>query len=127
MKIVAVVLNVVMFLFTCMVLATDGMSARAIYVAFSLLLLAVPVVNAVVLLGAAGGTGIRRAAVVGNVVLVAAVVLAFVDQYPHPEEAGFVEYMIAVLLTPIVSVWALLRGGRGRRPQEAAAKIEALP
>ncbi len=127
MKVAAVVCNVVLFLFTCMVLVTDGMAKDAIYVVFTFLLLLMPVVNVAVLLRGAGAAWLRPGAVIGNILLVASTVLAIVDQYPHPNEEGFVAYLVVLLLTPILSALVLLRGGRSGRPHNAPAGSEALP
>jgi hypothetical protein len=119
MKTLAVLCNVVLFIFTCFVLATDGAPTKAVYVIFSLVLLMTPVITVFVLASRAAGDGARRLAVVCNVLLLAFVCWAFVDQYPHPSEPGFMEYVVATVLTPLVSVAALLRGKLTRRSTAA--------
>jgi hypothetical protein len=32
-----------------------------------------------------------------------------VDQHPHPDEPGFLPYVLVVCVTPAVSAWAVLR------------------
>jgi len=119
MKRLAVLCNVVLFTFTCFVLATDGAPTKAVYVVFALVLLMTPIVTVFGLARRAAGQGVRRAAVACNVLLLALVCWALVDQYPHPSEPGFVEYVIAVVLSPLVSVVALLRSMPIRRSSAA--------
>jgi hypothetical protein len=58
-------------------------------------------------------------AAVCNLVLLGLTAWAYADQYPHPEEPGFTAFTVLMVLTPIVSLAALVRGGataRVRRP-----------
>jgi hypothetical protein len=119
MKTLAVLCNVVLFTFTGFVLATDGAPTKPAYIILGLVLLMTPIVTVFALERHTAGDGARRAAVACNVVLLAFVCWALVDQYPHPREAGFIEYVIAVVLTPLVSAAALLRGTPVRRPSAA--------
>lgn len=126
----AVVCNVVLVAFTCFVMATDGVSREVPYVVFTLLLLAVPAFSAGLLMQRGphrtnGGTGsspaMRRAsqiAVLCNIWLLATACWAIYDRYPHPAEEGFLAYVAVVLLAPILSIAALVAGGKwsvGRR------------
>jgi hypothetical protein len=115
MKSLAILCNVVLFAFTCLVLATDGGPTKAAYVVFTLVLLVTPVATVFVLARRAAGDGMRRAAVACNVVLLASVCWAFVDQYPHRSDPGLIEYVVTAVLTPLVSAAALLRGEWTRR------------
>jgi hypothetical protein len=119
MKTLAVLCNVVLFAFTGFVLATDGAPTKAVYVILTLVLLMTPVLTLLVLTRSAAGEFVRRAAVTLNVLLLAFVCWALVDQYPHPSEPGFIWYVIAVVLTPLVSAAALLRAALIRRPGAA--------
>jgi len=119
MKTLAVLCNVVLVAFTCFVIATDGAPTRAAYVVLTLVLLMTPLVTVLVLTRSVAGVRGRRVAVAFNVLLLAFVCWALVDQYPHPSEAGFIEYVIAVVLIPLLSVAALLRGTSVRRPSAA--------
>ena len=119
MKTLAVLCNVVLFAFTGFVFATDGAPTKAVYIIFAPVLLMTPVVTVFVLTRSAAGDGVRRAAIAFNVLLLAFVCWALVDQYPHPSEAGFIEYVIAVVLTPLVSAVALLRRTSVHRPGAA--------
>jgi len=141
MKIVAVICNVVLFAFTCMVLLTDGLPTQATYMAFTLWLLMTLILNVVVISRiragegrlwlqtpstVAGGQGDadgssptsafgRVVAAICNVVLLGFTGWAYVDQYPHPEEPGFTAFTVLMALTPILSLVVLLRGGAGNR------------
>jgi hypothetical protein len=118
MRRLAIVCNIVVFMFTCFVVATDGAPEKNPYIAFTLLALLIPVVSALVLwragsdAGSGPGAAIRLATIVCNVALLAAICWAFVDQYPHPDEEGFVPYVVLMAITPILTVVALLRRKR---------------
>jgi hypothetical protein len=147
MRGLTVTCNLVLLLFTLFVLATDWLPEQAAYVAFTLLLLLIPTFTAFALLrrgvGGSGpglpGTGetredqpetgaalpgtilLVRVAVVANLVLLAAVCWALVDQSPHPKEEGFLAYAVLTLLTPVLSAIVLVRTGtRRRRPAVAS-------
>jgi hypothetical protein len=142
MKILAVICNVVLFAFTCMVLLTDGLPTQATYMAFTLWLLMTLILNVVVISrirseegrlwlqtpstvaggqGGADGSSPTRAfgrvvAAICNVVLLGFTGWAYVDQYPHPEEPGFTAFNVLMVMTPILSLAALVRGGAGAGP-----------
>ena len=110
MRRLAILCNALSCIFTCLVVATDGMSREPAYVVFALLLVIVPVFTAYALAsreGHANGSA-RRAAVVGNVVLLAGIAGAVVDQYPHPNEPGFIPYMLLMVFTPLLSIVTLV-------------------
>ncbi len=102
MKTVVVLLNGVCLAFTCLVMLTDGFASDPVYVIFSLSLIAVPVFTLTAVARNAGGWA-RRAAGLSNVVLAVFSIWAFVDQYPHPSEPGFVPYVTLIVLTPLLS------------------------
>jgi hypothetical protein len=110
MKTLAVLCNVVLFTFTCFVLATDGAPTKAAYIIFTLVLMMTPVLTVIVLARRAAGDGARRAAAICNVLSLGFLCWALVDQYPHPSEPGFIEYVVVLVLTPLLSAVALLRG-----------------
>lgn len=114
MRVLAVVCNVVFFAFTCLVLVTDGVSREAPYIALTALMLLVPVATALVLVRSRGAVAVERLAAVANLVLLAGIVAAMVDQYPHPDEEGFVTYAVLAAVTPVLSAVALLRRGAMR-------------
>ncbi len=113
MKIVAIACNIVLLGFTVLVSLTDGPAREAPYVVFGVLLILVPVLNVVTI----SRRRPRHVAIVANVVLLGYSVFALIDQLPHPQEAGFLEYAILVVLTPVLSalVIALAKG----RPEKA--------
>jgi hypothetical protein len=137
MKIAAVIFNIAMFAFTGLVTLTDGIPENAGYVVFTLLMFLVPILNVVIICRSAAalswlGIGPTRNAsdagdkihgstltstimhivgIVCNLVLLAFVCWAIVDQYPHPEESGVIEFEILVFLTPILSAVVLFISG----------------
>jgi len=141
MKTIAVICNAVLFAFTCVVLATDGLPTKAAYAVFTLWVLGTLIFSAVAILrmGAADGRidlrmksrtaegsqrpddaysgrrGMRIAAICCNIVLLGFICWALVDQHPHPKEAGFIEYAVLMALTPALSAFVLYRGVRRAR------------
>jgi hypothetical protein len=136
MRIVAAICNIVLLVFTAFVLVTDGLPMEAPYIALTLLLVLVPVLSLVVILraGASMGLGLptgseeseggkkagvvppawnamRTVTIICNIVLFGFACWALADQYPHPEEGGFIPYALLVLATPILNVVALSRRG----------------
>ena len=57
MKIVAVICNVVLFAFTCMVLLTDGLPTQAAYIVFNVWLLLTPILSLAALVRGGAGAG----------------------------------------------------------------------
>ncbi|MGE5361384.1 MAG: hypothetical protein ACM3NQ_20395 [Bacteroidales bacterium] len=118
MKTMVVLFNVVFVAFTCLVMLTDGFATERVYVVFSLLLIAVPVFT-VAAVGRSVGNVTRHAAELANIILVAFIAWAWIDQYPHPSEAGFLPYVILAVITPLLSAAFLLFGGRRSTKQPA--------
>ena len=139
MKIVAAICNVIWFGFTCLVLVTDGLPKEAGYIFISLLHLLTPLLTLVVLFrsGASDGwmglrmkreafeeqrkidnpssmsTLMKNVAIICNVALLGFICWALLSQPPHPEEEGFVAFVVVSVVTPILSVVAILRSGAG--------------
>ena len=123
----ALVLNVALVGFTCLVLATDGASREVPYVVLTVLLLLVPTSSSALLVRgrrhqsepvSEPSPAMRRAGVIGvlcNLWLLATACWAIYDQFPHPDEPGFLPYLAVVLLAPVFSIVALL-AGRKRHP-----------
>jgi uncharacterized membrane protein len=137
LKIVAAICNVVWFAFTCLVLVTDGLPKEAGYILLSLLHLLTPLLTLVVLFrsGTSDGwlglllkrkaieeqvkvdspssmsTAMSIVAIVWNIALLGFLCWALVSQPPHPEEEGFVAFVVISVLTPILSVVAILGSG----------------
>ncbi len=121
MKIAAVVCNVALFLFTVVVLVTDGFSSEIAYNALAFLLLLMPLLTvAVVLRTGPGGAGaavrLSWAALAGNLLLAASVVWAIVAQWPHSEEADVAAFSLLAAGTPVLSAVALSRQLQRPRP-----------
>ena len=113
MRPLVLVCNVVSFLFTLLVIAGDGPATKTIYVVLMVLLLLIPMLTLLALgrprAFRASATAVLRLAALGNLILLAFVCWALVDQHPHPNEAGFLPYAALMILTPILSAIALLR------------------
>ncbi len=127
MKGVAVICNIVLFAFTCLVMVVDGPATRAVYVVFTAWLLATLILNAIVISRRAPiAPVIRLVAIVCNVVLLGFTGWAFADQYPHPDEEGLLAFTILIFLTPILSLAALLRSSSGQRGLRLDLKSKPL-
>ncbi len=113
MKTLTVLCNFALIAFTLFLLVTEGASEQAVYNVFAALLLLVPLLTvfAVSRSGEAPAGALQRITAGGNLVLLGLVVWAIVDQYPHPDEPGVVEFMLLAVLTPLLSAIALLRRG----------------
>lgn len=113
MKPLALVCNVVSFLFTLLVIAGDGPATKTVYIVLMLLLLLIPILTLLALgrpqTFRARATAVLRFAALGNLVLLGFVCWALVDQHPHPNEPGFLPYAALMILTPILSAIVLLR------------------
>ena len=109
----AAALNLVWFLFTCLVLVTDGFPKEAVYVLFTLLHLSTPPLTGVVLFRSSLSPIMRFAAIICNLALLGFLCWSLLGQPPHPTEEGFVAFVVISVVTPILSVLAILRGGPG--------------
>ena len=135
MKIGVVICNILLLGFTCLVALIEGAPKGACYIVFTLLLVLIPILNVVVLArsrksgsqvnddvkgrmleeqskissGSSVSTPMTRMAIIGNIVLLGFVCWAVINQYPHPEEPGVLEYTILAILAPILSVVAIVR------------------
>ena len=122
---VAITANALLSAFTLLVLVTDGAPTDPVYILYTALVVAIPLLSGYLLVRGLArrdrlGAGRRRtAAIVGNLVLAGASVWAVVDQYPHPEEEGLVAYLLLLGLTPILNVIAFLFAGRRVPAREA--------
>ena len=111
MKILSITSNLLLFLFTCFVLLTDGITKEAGYMIFTLLLLLVPILNAVLLFrDRTRPLYVKLVAVISNIALIGFACWAIMDQHPHPKESGVIAYAVLILLTPILSLIAILAG-----------------
>jgi hypothetical protein len=150
MKTVTVLCNIVWFGFVCLVLVTDGPPEGASYVVLTLLSLLTPLLTVVAVFRSGAGDGwlglhmrrkafgeqgkiqkrssmssvINILAVACNLALFGHLCWAFVSQYPHPKEEGYVAFVLLAVLTPLLSVVVLIRGGRndGRQDTQIEGK-----
>ncbi len=130
MKILAVIFNIILIGFSCLVLITDGFPADPVYVIFTLWSLLTLILSSVVIyyIGASDGrlrlhmnskaageqnqtyglssakTTMRIVAIIFNLVFIGFVCWALVDQYPHPKEDGFIAYAVLMAVTPIINL-----------------------
>jgi hypothetical protein len=133
MNLIACILNVLFFGFTFMVIITDGMSKQVLYNIFAFLLLLVPIFSVIVIFNSTARDGwlnfrlkrkakdehtmnesnsslitnTKMAASISNIVLIVFSICAIVDQYPHPDEEGYIPYLVFVFLTPVFSAVTL--------------------
>lgn len=132
MKTTAVFLNVVLFAVTGSSVLTEGIPKAAIFWIFTLLALLVPVLNLTVHLGfgvarRAGGTrdhhilaeAFNVVAIICNLGLAAFSVYAAIAQYPYREGNSVIPFALLLIITPIVSLAVISRGGRPGMPEQS--------
>ena len=133
----AALLNLALFAFTCFILMTEGLPKDFAYFLFTLLLLSVPLLNiTMIYLGVrrkgwfsfnwkgkvseepdhfqeedTSGRIMSTVAIISNIALLLLSVLAYLDQYPHPEEDGLVLFILFLWVTPVISVLVIWRNG----------------
>jgi hypothetical protein len=122
-KTLTVLCNIVLLGFTGLVLVTDGLPKEVPYIVFTMLLLLGPVFTVFVIVRSrtGDGTALWRAAATCNVILLGFIGWAIVDQYPHPDEEGFIEYVVLVVFTPLLNAAVLLHGDRVQRRRSLQA------
>lgn len=121
MRILAIICNIVLFLFIGLVLATDGLPTETAYMVFTVWSFLTLILSAAVLSRRAPSLVTKIAATVFNVVMLGHAGWALMDQYPHPREEGFVPFVILLLVTPVLNIVALWRTrARGVQPAETA-------
>ncbi len=139
MRILAVACNVVLFGFTCLVLVTDGPPQGTGYTVFTLWSLSTLVLSSMVIShgGASDSWLVRQVtrrsldeqkkngnvtfpstvtggvAIIANIIFLGFICWALVDQYPHPDEEGFIAFIALMIFTPILNLVVLL-GGRNK-------------
>ncbi len=117
MNIAAVICNIALFLFTCLVYITDGPPSGVAYRIFNVWLLGTTICSALVIARRRRSAAATVLAIGSNLVLLGLVCWALLDQYPHPNEEGFLAFVVLIVVTPILSGATLLRGGvLARRP-----------
>jgi hypothetical protein len=126
MKTLAVLCNVVLAAITCAIVATEGLPAKPVFLAFTLLMMLVPAVAVAAIRWrpaagrrSPGSVATLGIAAVGCLVLLGFVCWALVSQYPYPEGASMIPLGALALLTPALSLVVLRRAGllaTGTRP-----------
>jgi len=122
----AIACNVVLLATTGVIVLTEGAPRDARHLVFTLLMLLVPPLTAVVLVrermaphGPSADddasptiTFTSRAAALGNLVLLGTTCWEAVAQYPYPEGNSVILFGVLAICAPILSLMALLGGGR---------------
>jgi hypothetical protein len=138
-KILSVICNVILFGFTALVTVTDGPPRETAYIVFTLLLFLVPTLKVVVISRIGDSSGwmgllpkvkapdeetttadiparagrLNAVAILCNFILLGFGCWTIIEQYPHPGEAGVIEFALFVVLTPVISSLVILLGGSG--------------
>ncbi len=142
MNILSLLCNTVLLGFTSFVVLTEGGSEETGYIIFACVLVAIPLLNIALTVRHGARYGwlrlqpllqstppapnvksdlakrpkIETIAIAGNVVLLGFSCWAIIDQHPHPQEPGVLEYEALVLLTPILSAMTIIRNRMTRGP-----------
>ena len=108
MKIIAIIGNVFLFLFTCFILVTDGFPKKAIYIVFTVWSLLTMILSTVVISRIRNNPTsisavLKIMTIICNIVFLICVCWAIIDQYPHPEEEGVVFYTVLMVIIPILN------------------------
>ncbi len=112
MKTLAMLCNMALFVFTALVLLVDGPPAGVPFVVLMLLALLVPLGSSLVLMRSARGPVAGAALAIGNLALLVLAVWAIAGRFPSPEEKGTVVYSLLLVLSPLLSLVALLKARR---------------
>ena len=110
MKVLAIIFNIVLFLFTFFVLVTDGLPVQVRYMFATMWVVLTPVITIMVIyLSRSKYSGIyfktnslKVLAVVFNIALI--VYAAWGIFKTHPAEVGYIPYLVLVSLTPILNL-----------------------
>jgi hypothetical protein len=110
MKVLAIIFNIVLFLFTFFVLVTDGLPVQVRYMFATMWVVLTPVITIMVIyLSRSKYSGIyfkanklKILAVLFNFALI--VYAAWGIFQTHPAEAGYIPYLVLVSLTPIFNL-----------------------
>jgi hypothetical protein len=117
MKILAVVCNILFWLFFCVVMVTDG-PPRGTDILFSILPFLMPILNVVVLRNlSSSGRTLKLVALVCNILWLGFACWTTLERLPsHPMEEGLIEYVVLMALTPIVSAGVIWWGMKSGAP-----------
>jgi len=108
MKIVAVVCNVIFWLFLCLVMATDGLP-QGTDILYTLLPFVMPIFNVLVMRFLSSPSRVvNLVAMAGNIIWLVLACWMTIARYPsHPKEEGLLAYVALLALTPLLSMVAL--------------------
>src|SRR5512138_2321199 len=115
MKTVALIFNLVLFGFTCLVMVTDGPPTETAYIVFTLWTLLTLVISPLVIYRSFNRPVTRIVGMIFNVVLLGFLCWALADQYPHPNEEGFIPFVALMFLTPVLNLVMLFLGLKAGR------------
>ncbi len=137
MRRAAVICNIVLLAFTCLILMSEGIPREVPFLILTLLLLLVPILSLVVFLrggmthheqsmrddSSSMSTFINRVAVFCNFVLVGFSSWAAVSQYPYPEGNEVIPFALLMVFTPIIRLVVLFRSGKRKMPKQQRAIV----
>ncbi len=106
MKTTALIADVVLFLFTFFVLLTDGFPKETAYIIFTVWILLTLILSSYIFSRNLSSIYpiFKTAAVIFNIVFIAFVFWSLADQYPHPEEPGFIPFIVLMIATPVLNL-----------------------
>jgi hypothetical protein len=116
-RIAAVVCNLLLFAAIGMIVLTEGMPSRAVFLLFTVLALLVPIVSAAVILRRTTGRGWHRSPLdwatgLLNVALIGLTCWAAISQFPPPEGLGVLPFAVLMFAAPILSLTVLVHSPR---------------
>jgi hypothetical protein len=110
MKTAAFIADVFLFLFTFFVLLTDGFPKETAYIIFTVWILLTLILSSYIFSRNLSSVPaiFKTAAVIFNFVFLAFVCWSLADQYPHPEEPGFLPFFVLMIAAPVLNLLVLL-------------------
>lgn len=110
MKTAALIGDVILFLFTFFVLLTDGFPKETIYINFTVWILLTLILSSYIFPRNLSSVSaiFKTVAVIFNIVFLAFVFWSLADQYPHPEEPGFLPFVVLMIAAPVLNLLVLL-------------------
>ncbi len=105
----ALIANIILFFFTCFVLLTDGFPGEAAYIFFTVWILLTLILSSYVMSRDLSSLSavLKLVAIISNIVFLAFVFWALADQPAHPEEYGFITFVVLMVLTPVLNLIVL--------------------
>lgn len=117
MKTLAIICNLFLFLFLCFVILTDGFSREASHITstiwyFLTIVFSVVVIWKIRLINSSVNRTVKIVAIISNIIFLGFACWAFINEYPHPKEDGFITFVVIMFLTPILNMVVLIRYGK---------------